>query len=128
MFLFKVIDSKKSLFLPSIFSALSTVIVLGFTAALVKLEQERFTHNNRLHVLHKLSVTRAKLEASLNERLFLMRGLVAYISQENPQITQEQFEELTRVIVSKSNGIPSAALFKDSICTHLYPLKGQEEA
>jgi diguanylate cyclase (GGDEF)-like protein len=128
MFLFKVIDSKKSLFLFSIFSALSTVIVLGFTAALVKLEQERFTHNNRLHVLNELSVTRAKLEGSLNKRLFLMRGLVAYISQTNPQITQEQFEELTRVIVSKSNGIPSAALFKDSICTHLYPLKGQEEA
>ncbi len=128
MFFLKVIDKKKAVSLPYVCTALSTVIVMGFTAALVKLEQQRFTQNNRLHVLHELSITRAKLEASLNKRLFLMRGLVAYISKENPQITQEQFEELTRVIVSKSSGIPSAALFKDSICTHLYPLKGQEEA
>ncbi len=128
MFKFIVINKKRLFLLPYLAFGLSILLLLGGTILLINLEQKSFEQHIRNHVLDEVSTTRAKLEKSLNERLFLMRGLVAYISSKNPDITQEEFENLTRVIVSQSSGIPSAALFKNSICTHLYPLKGQEEA
>ena len=128
MFIFKIISKKILFLLPYISGILSIVLVLTFTTILINLEQNRFIEATRTHILDEVSTTRAKLEGALNERLFLMRGLVAYISTQNPDITQQEFEELTKVIVAKLDGVPSAALFKNSICTHLYPLKGQEEA
>ncbi|EAZ92166.1 diguanylate cyclase domain-containing protein [Crocosphaera chwakensis] len=128
MFILTIINKKKFCLLPYVFGVLSVIIILIFTTILVNLEHNRFLEANRNHVLNELSTTRAKLEGVLNERIFLMRGLVAYISTQNSDITQKEFEDLTKVIVAKVNGIPSAALFKNSICTHLYPLEGQEEA
>ncbi|MDJ0517437.1 MAG: ATP-binding protein [Trichodesmium sp. MO_231.B1] len=126
-----LIQSKKnstaSLF-PYVATFLAILVVLAIAWILDRSEQKRFKQQNRGNVLHQLSTVRANLEAALNQRLFLMRGLVAYISSVNPDISQAEFENLTRIIVAKQPGIPSAALFKDSICTHLYPLAGQEEA
>ena len=126
-----LIQSKKnstaSLF-PYVATFLAMVVVIAIAWILDRSEQKRFKQQNRANVLHQLSTVRANLEAALNQRLFLMRGLVAYISSVNPDISQAEFENLTRIIVAKQPGIPSAALFKDSICTHLYPLAGQEEA
>ncbi|MGK7938738.1 MAG: diguanylate cyclase [Crocosphaera sp.] len=129
MFISKIINHEKSVFIiPCLALIVSILLVLGCTSLLIDLEQKRFMEYTRNHVLDEISTTRAKLEGALNERLFLMRGLVAYISSQNPQITQLEFENLTSVILAKSSGVPSAALFKNSICTHLYPLRGQEEA
>ncbi|HAC62287.1 MAG TPA: histidine kinase, partial [Cyanothece sp. UBA12306] len=119
---------KKIDFYYYLYTLFPVIVILVLTGGLIKLEQERFKKNQRLHALDELTTVRAKLESSLNEKIFLMRGLVAYISVKNPNITQEEFENLTRTIVKNNTAIPSAALFKNSICTHLYPLKGQEAA
>jgi len=128
--IFQKISSKtrKTRFLPYFAASLTVAVVLAIVWVLERSEQERFQQRNHTDVLNQLSTVRARLEGSLNQRLFLTRGLVAYISVINPNIDQEEFENLARVIVAQEPGIPSAALFKDSICTHLYPLAGQEAA
>ncbi|MGQ4650395.1 ATP-binding protein [Lyngbya aestuarii] len=118
----------KTRFLPYFAASLTVAVVLAIVWVLERSEQERFKQRNHADVLNQLSTVRARLEGSLNQRLFLTRGLVAYISVINPNINQKEFENLARVIVAQQPGIPSAALFKDSICTHLYPLAGQEGA
>jgi signal transduction histidine kinase/CheY-like chemotaxis protein len=118
----------KTRYWPGIAAALTVGIVLAIAWIFDSSEKERFRQRNRADVLAQLSATRARLEGGLNQRLFLTRGLVAYISSKNPNISQEEFETLMQVMVAQQPGIPSAALFKNSICTHLYPLKGQEEA
>ena len=109
-------------------ATLTVVTVLAIIWVFDRSEQEQFRQHNRADVLNQLSATRARLEGALNQRLFLTRGLVAYISSINPDISQKEFETLARVMVAQQPGIPSAALFKNSICTHLYPLAGQEAA
>lgn len=115
-------------YLPYLAAFLTATLVLAIAQLFIRLENEHFQQENRVAVLNQLSTVRAKLEGSLNQRLFVMQGLVAYISVSNPNISQAEFEDLTRVIVAKQPGIPSAALFKNSIATHLYPLAGQEGA
>ncbi|MEG4058664.1 MULTISPECIES: ATP-binding protein [unclassified Microcoleus] len=115
-------------YLPYLAAFLTATLVLAIAELFIRLENEHCQQENRVAVLDQLSTVRAKLEGSLNQRLFVMQGLVAYISVSNPNISQAEFENLTRVILAKQPGIPSAALFKNSIATHLYPLAGKEGA
>jgi two-component system sensor histidine kinase ChiS len=114
--------------LPPLAACCAVAIVLSAVALLERSERKRFIQRSRTDVLNRLSALRASLEGELNQRIFLSRGIVTYVSTVNPEIDQATFEELARVLVARSSGIPSAALFKNSIATHLYPLKGQEEA
>lgn len=119
---------KKSLINPYVAAFLTVCTVLTITGILNRSEQERFQQQTRANVLDRLSTMRSRLEAALNQRIFLGRGLVAYISTINPNITQEQFENLAEVIVAEQTGIRSIALYKNTIVTHMYPLEGNEKA
>jgi two-component system sensor histidine kinase ChiS len=112
--------------LPYFAALLAAWLVLALVWVINRSEQERFQQQNRADVLNKLSTVRARLEGRLNQRLFLERGLVAYVSTINPEVDQKQFESLARVIVAQQPGIRSVALYKDNVVTHMYPLAGNE--
>ena len=114
--------------LPYFAASFAFVIVLGVTAVLDYSEQKRFQEQHRANVLSQLSTLRANLEGALNQRLFLERGLVAYVSAINPNIDQKQFESLAEVIVAQQRGIRSVALYENAIVSHMYPLAGNESA
>jgi len=114
-------------FLPYI-AALSTgMIVLASVWVLDRSETKRFQESNRADVLNQVSTVRAKLEGALNSRLFLARGLVAHVSS-HPDIDQQDFQRIARVMISQQTGIGSIALYKNSIVTQIYPFKGHEAA
>lgn len=113
--------------LPYIAALSAGMVVLAGVWIIDRSEQQRFQESNRADVLHQLSTVRAKLEGALNSRLFLARGLVAYVSN-HPEINQAEFERLAKVLVSQQTGIGSMALYRDSIVSHIYPLKGHEAA
>ena len=113
--------------LPYIAALSAGMVVLTGVWIIDRSEQRRFRESNRAEVLHQLSTVRAKLEGALNSRLFLARGLVAYVSN-HPEIDQAEFERLAKVLVSQQTGIGSVALYRDSIVSHIYPLKGHEAA
>jgi len=113
--------------LPYIAALSAGMVVLAGVWIIDRSEQKRFQESNRADALHQLSTVRAKLEGALNSRLFLVRGLVAYVSN-HPEIDQAEFERLAKVLVSQQTGIGSVALYKNSIVSHIYPLKGHEAA
>lgn len=114
-------------FLPAI-AAVSAVVVVGAGVWIVdRAEQDRAAEEERALVLNQLSTLRARLEGELNSRLFLTRGLVAYVSN-YPDITQAEFESLAAVILAQQTGIPSISLYKNTTVSHIYPLKGNEAA
>ncbi|MCT7983997.1 PAS domain S-box protein [Laspinema sp. A4] len=88
---------------------------------------ERNREQIRTDVLLQLSTKRAKLERALNSRLFITRGLVAYVSN-HPTVTPDEFKRLAEVMVSEQKGILNIQLAKNNILTHLYPLEGHETA
>jgi sensor domain CHASE-containing protein len=109
-------------------ATVAVVTVLAIIWILERSEQKRFQQRSRTDVLNQLSTVRARLEGKLNQRLFLSRGLVAYVSTINPDISQVQFESLVSVIVAQNPGIRSVALYKNTVVTHMYPLGGNESA
>ncbi|AFY80933.1 PAS domain S-box protein [Oscillatoria acuminata] len=112
---------------PYIAAVCSAGLVIAGVWALAKSEIERNRQQIRTDVLLQLSTKRAKLESALNSRLFITRGLVAYVSN-HPNVTPQQFERLAEVMVSEQTGILNIQLAKDNIITHLYPFEGHEKA
>ncbi|HBB31882.1 MAG TPA: stage II sporulation protein E [Cyanobacteria bacterium UBA8803] len=119
---------KKARFLPYLAASVTVAIVLTMVWLLLRAEQQQFRERNRADVLNRLSTIRARLEGVLNQRVFLTRGLVAYISTINPDITQKEFESLASVMVAQQQGIEFLALYKDRRVSHIYPFKGNEGA
>ncbi|MGL5195573.1 MAG: CHASE domain-containing protein, partial [Chroococcales cyanobacterium] len=112
---------------PYIAAVCSAGLVIAGVWALAQSEIERNRQQIRTDVLLQLSTKRAKLESALNSRLFITRGLLAYVSN-HPNVTPEQFESLAKVMVSEQTGILNIQLAKDNIISHLYPLEGHETA
>jgi two-component system, sensor histidine kinase ChiS len=72
--------NSESLLSPYLIAALTTGAILVAALAVDRLEQQRFDRVREARILRSLSNVRARLEAELNQRLFLTRGLRAYVS------------------------------------------------
>ncbi len=68
------------------------------------------------------------MEETLNQRLFLAKGFVAYVSAINPDITQAEFESMAEITIAEEPGILNMSLYKDSVVSHIYPFKDFESA
>ena len=119
---------RKGRLLPYLAASVTVGLLLTGVGILDYSEQQRWKQQHRANVLNEVSAIRARLEQGLNQRLFLERGLVAYISALNSNIDPEQFDNLARVIVAKQQGIRSIALYENTIVSHMYPLAGNEGA
>jgi sensor domain CHASE-containing protein len=110
-------------------AALTAGAILVALLAIDRLEQQRYDEVRQTRILRSLSNARARLEAELNQRLFLTRGLRAYVST-HPNITVAEFNHLASALLSQqgNTGIRSAQLAKDTIVSHVYPVKGNKEA
>ncbi|HSF74996.1 MAG TPA: PAS domain S-box protein, partial [Microcoleus sp.] len=119
---FKVKNFQISPYLAAI--SASIAILVG-VSILDRSEQRRFFHYNRASTLDRLSTVRSKLEGSLNSRLFLMRGLGAYLSN-NPDITEAEFTATARILVAHQPGIRAITLVKGTTVAYIYPREGNE--
>jgi PAS domain S-box-containing protein len=114
---------------PYLIAALTAGVILVAVVLVDHLEQQRFDRVREARILRSLSNVRARLESELNERVFLTRGLVAYVST-HPDIGQAQFRHLASVLFAQPGmaGIRSIQLAKNTVVSHVYPIKGNEEA
>jgi PAS domain S-box-containing protein len=110
-------------------AALAAAAILVVVLALDRLEQQRYDKVREARILRSLSNAEERLEAELNERLFIAQVLRAYVST-HPNITVPEFNQLARVLLSQqgTSGIRSLQLAKDTVVTHVYPVKGNKEA
>ncbi|MCT7952112.1 PAS domain S-box protein [Ancylothrix sp. C2] len=109
-------------------AALSTATAVGVGVLIVdRSAQDQFRASNRAMILNQVSAVRAKLEAGINQRLFLSRGVVAYVST-HPEISQEEFENLAQVMVAGTPGINAVGLYKDNAVSHIYPYAENESS
>src|SRR5262245_64852443 len=101
---------------PYAVGVLAAAVVLLAVLAVDQLEQQRFDRVREARVLRSLSNARARLEAELNQRLFLTRGLKAYVST-HPNISVPEFNHLASVLISQhgTSGIRSIQLAQDTV-------------
>jgi len=110
---------------PLYMAALTMLIVIAVIWTFELSEKQRFEQQIRTDVIKQLSTIRTKLEGKLNARLFLMRGLTAYIST-YPEITQAEFAKIAKVILEQQSGIHSLNLLQKTTMTHVYPLENNK--
>jgi PAS domain S-box-containing protein len=118
---------KKFQISPYLAAISASVAILVGTCILDRSEQERFWQYNRANTLDRLSTIRSNLEGSLNSRLFLMRGLVAYISNK-PNISEAEFAATAKILLAEQKGIRSIGLVKGTTIAYMYPRQGNESA
>lgn len=103
------------------------LIVLALTALFDRLEFARFQSEQRADVLDRLSSQRATLEASINARLYLVRGLAAFVQTGDP-VTEERFSQFAHNLVGDSVGVLGLVLAPDCVIRYAYPLDGNVTA
>ncbi|MBC7907907.1 MAG: CHASE domain-containing protein [Rhodospirillaceae bacterium] len=103
------------------------MIVLALTALFDRLELARFLSEQRAAVTDRLSSQRATLEASLNARLHLVRGLAAFIHT-GDTVTEQRFSAFARSLLGDRTDVRSLVLAPNNVIRHVYPLKGNSDA
>ncbi|MEG4008518.1 PAS domain S-box protein [Microcoleus sp. Pol11C1] len=119
---FKVKKFQISPYLAAISASIAIFVGVGI---LERSEQRRFLQYNRASTLDRLSTVRSKLEGALNSRVFLTRGLGAYLSN-NPNITEAEFTATARILVAQQPGIRAITLVKGTTVAYIYPREGNE--
>ena len=119
----------ESLLSPYMIAALTAGAILVALLAIDRLDQQRYDKVREARILRSLSNAEERLEAELNERLFIAQVIRTYVST-HPNITVPEFNQLARVLLSQqgNSGIRSLQLAKDTVVTHVYPVKGNKEA
>ncbi|MGB7950217.1 MAG: PAS domain S-box protein, partial [Candidatus Binatia bacterium] len=121
--------SSESRLSPYLIAALTAGAILLAVVVVDQLEEQRFAKVREARILRSMSNARARLEAELNQRLFLTRGVRAYVST-HPNISVSEFHHLAKVLLAQqgTSGIRSIQLAKDTVVSHVYPLQGNQEA
>lgn len=120
----KNIKSRFSFFFKS-FSVF--LILLTVTFFLSMQNHQLYIDEHRNHILNQSAVIRSNLEHQIHTTLNLTLGLVVYIAG-NPDFTDKNFSRMAQQIMRRSNLLRNVALAKDSVISHIYPLKGNEKA
>lgn len=112
---------------------LTMVLVLFGVYAFDRVERQHQKEKFRAEVRSQLSTIEAKLEAGLNSRLFLEKGLIAFILTHlaidtQHQITQQDVDRFAKEFMPELFGIRNITLIQNDIITSVYPLSGNEKA
>lgn len=99
--------------------------VLSVFWILELIERERLLSTRQNELLREVSSIRSNLEQALNSRLLLVRSLTAHVTI-HPDIGQEEFQKLARQILRQTSGIRSLQLARNSVISHIYPRRGNE--
>ena len=102
---------------------LSFLVVTG-SACFLNLEQEK---DGKLKAVYAAESTVSRVKSQLN-RYLAESELVKNIIESGYDIDGEKFSILSQMMQDKQNVIEAHELAKDGIVSHIYPMKGNEEA
>lgn len=96
-----------------------------------KIDQQQYQEKVRAEALDQLRASQARLESGLNSRLFLEKGLIAFVLTHleiDPQhkLTQDEVNRFGAEFMPQVSGIKNFTLIQNNKITHFYPLPGFE--
>jgi sensor domain CHASE-containing protein len=110
---------------------LIAIVVFGFLAYAVvqylNFEKQLKNQDIRGEIFDNLIFKKSKLEKALSSRIYYTKGIAAFVSI-NPDITEPEFQELTKKLIGKDSVIHTMSLAKDCIIGAMYPREGNEAA
>jgi diguanylate cyclase (GGDEF)-like protein/PAS domain S-box-containing protein len=117
----------------SFLAFLTIATILFGVYVFAKIEQQQYQEKVRAEVLGQLRASQARLEGGLHSRLFLEKGLMAFVLTHleiNPQhtITQDEVNQFGAEFMPQLSGIKNFTLIQNNKITHIYPYDGYEMA
>jgi len=117
----------------AILALLTCIFILSGVYLVVNAVQAEQQERHRAEVQSTLSTVTAKLEGGLNSRLFLEKGIMAFVLTHlaidpDHQITQQQVDNFAKQFMPQLLGIRNITLIQENVITHVYPLVGNEKA
>ena len=116
-------DRRRMKFRAFMVCVLSFLVVTG-SACFLKREQEK---EEKLKAVYAAESTVSRVKSQLN-RYLAESELVKNIIESGYDIDGEKFSILSQMMQDKQNVIEAHELAKDGIVSHIYPMKGNEEA
>jgi len=119
--------------LPSRFRRTAIVIfaflLVGIAADffLIRLLSREFRTDQEMFVTLEAGAIRARIEDRVNSNLFLAYGMAANISVQ-PDLPQERFDALARVLINKSTSLKNIAAAPNFVIRYIFPLEGNQKA
>ena len=95
--------------------------------ALSRMLARQFRLDQEVSVTLELGAFRARLEERINSNLFLVHGMAANIAVQ-PDITPSHYQDLARVLMSKSTALRNIGAAPDFVIRFMHPLEGNEKA
>ena len=92
-----------------------------------KINREHFDSDERVRVLHGLSVVHDALEANLTSDIQLVRGLIGVIALE-PDIDQRRFDIAVKPLFAGRTQLRNIGAAPDMVIRLMHPLEGNERA
>ncbi len=103
-------------------------LLFVITSYMVDIEENRLMDMERSQVLIHASATRAQLESELNATLYITSGLIGYITI-NPKLSGEHdVQKVLQTLFNSGRHLRNIGLAPTNVLTHVYPLKGNEQA
>ncbi len=116
---------KTLLIRPFLFGMTTACLVLAMAWRVHEAEHERMLHEARAKVVQTVSLIRARLEGLINSHVFLAEGLVAHVAI-HPDISVEEFQRIAQELIKDHKIVRSVQLAKDTVISHIYPIRGNE--
>lgn len=111
---------------PKLAALLAALIVFAAMLTIDTFERRQAMQKQRLYVLERASVLRAKLEAALSTPVSTTRA-IAVVYAAHPDLPNDEFATLAKQARTSSPGILDIALFRDTVICCVYPIKGNEK-
>ncbi|MGB7328819.1 MAG: ATP-binding protein [Rubripirellula sp.] len=106
-----------------VFAIAILIVVWQFDRAALSIYQSQVREN----IAKELAAVRGAAEITINRRIHLLRGLKAHVSI-NPDMTGQEFADLSANLMSEAIGIKSVTSIKDNVINDTYPRAGNEDA
>ncbi|TAN75057.1 MAG: diguanylate cyclase [Gallionella sp.] len=111
---------------PRLSALAAALIVLAVMLTIDTFERKQAMQNQRLYVLERASVLRARLEAAISTPVSTTRA-IAVVYAAHPDLPEDEFSILAEQARTSSPGILNIALFRDTVICCVYPRKGNEK-
>jgi len=117
---------KKDILNSVLIGNLIALLLFSIFTIIVVLQKEKAKESCRSNLYDKVSSIKNTIEVEFSKRIYLSNGIAAIV-RANPTISQSQFTDFSsQVLLSSGEPIRCLQLVKDSVITHIYPLKGNE--
>lgn len=118
-----LIRCRRTVFFVLVIILLAAALDYGMTRILAR----QYRLDQKVFVTLELAALRARIEERINTSLYLVHGMAANISV-RPDMSTQEFEDLARVLLTKSNFLRNMGAAPDFVIRFMYPLAGNEKA